>query len=51
MNIEKTFKVNDLKDDGSLTAFRIEGSKNSIDYRIYSLIKNLKMENLNMSIL
>ena len=51
MNIEKTFKLNDLKDDGSITAFRIEGSKNSIDYRIQSLIKNLKMQNLNISIL
>jgi len=51
MNIEKTFKLNDLKDDGSITAFRIEGSKNSIDYRIESLIKNLKMQNLNISIL
>ncbi len=51
MNIEKTFKLNDLKNDGSITAFRIEGSKNSTDYRIESLIKNLKMENLNISIL
>ena len=51
MNIEKTFKLNDLKNDGSITAFRIEGSKNSIDYRIESLIKNLKMQNLNISIL
>ena len=30
MNIEKTFKLNDLKHKGSLTAIRIEGSKNSI---------------------
>ena len=30
MNIEKTFKLNDLKHEGSITAIRIEGSKNSI---------------------
>ena len=30
MNIAKTFKLNDLKYKGSLTAIRIEGSKNSI---------------------
>ena len=34
MNIEKTFKLNDLKHKGSLTAIIIEGSKNSIDERI-----------------
>ena len=30
MNIENTFKLNDLKQKGSLTAVRVEGSKNSI---------------------
>ena len=43
MNIEKTFKLNDLKHGGSLTAIRMEGSKNSIDERMKSLIKELKI--------
>ena len=34
MNIENTFKLNDLKQDGSLTAIRVEGPKKSIDQRI-----------------
>jgi len=51
MNIEKTFKLNDLKHEGSITAFRIEGSKNSIDQRIENLINELKIVNLNVSIL
>ena len=51
MNIEKTFKLNDLKQEGSLTAFRIEGSKNSIDQRIKNLIDELKIINFNISIL
>ena len=51
MNIEKTFKLNDLKHEGSLTAIRIEGSKNSIDQRIQNLINELKIINFNISIL
>ena len=51
MNIEKTFKLNDLKYDGSLTAIRIEGSKNSINQRIKNLINELKIINLDISIL
>jgi len=51
MNIEDTFKLNDLKRDGSLTSIRIEGSKNSINQRIENLIKELQIENLNISIL
>jgi len=51
MNIEKTFKLNDLKHEGSITAIRIEGSKNSIDQRIENLINELKIINLNVSIL
>ena len=51
MNIQKTFKLNDLKHGGSLTAFRIEGSKNSIDQRIKNLIYELKAVNLNISVL
>ena len=50
-NIENTFKLNDLKHEGSITALRIEGSKNSIDERIDNLIKELRIENLNISIL
>ena len=51
MNIENTFKLNDLKEDGSITALRIEGSKNSIDHRIKNLINILQIKNLNISIL
>ena len=51
MNIEKTFKLNDLKQEGSITAIRIEGSKNSIDQRIKNLINELKINNFNISIL
>ena len=51
MNIEETFKLNDLKNDGSLTSIRIEGSKNSIEQRTRNLINELKVTNLNISIL
>jgi len=51
MNIENTFKLNDLKQEGSITAIRIEGSKNSIDHRIENLINELQIINLNISIL
>ena len=51
MDIEKTFKLNDLKHDGSITAIRIEGSKNSIDQRIENLINELKIINVNLSTL
>ena len=51
MNIEKTFKLNDLKYEGSLTAIRIEGSKNSINQRMKNLIDELKIINFNVSIL
>ena len=51
MNIEQTFKLNDLKHKGSLTAIRIEGSKNSIDQRVQNLINELKVMDLNISIL
>ena len=51
MNIENTFKLNDLKQDGSLTAIRIEGSKESIDQRMKNLINELKIVNQNISIL
>ncbi len=51
MNIEKTFKLNDLKHKGSFTAIRVEGPKNSIDQRIKNLITELKIINFNISIL
>jgi len=51
MSIEKTFKLNDLKHKGSLTAIRIEGSKNSIDQRIKNLTNELKIINFDISIL
>jgi len=51
MNIENTFKLNDLKQDGSITAIRIEGSKNSIEQRMENLISELQITNLNISIL
>ena len=51
MNIEDTFKLNDLKQEGSVTAVRIEGSKNSVDQRIESLIKELQIMNSSISIL
>ena len=51
MDIEKTFKLNDLKQDGSLTAMRIEGSKKSIKQRMEKLVEELKIEIHNISIL
>ena len=51
VNFENTFKLNDLKYQGSITAIRIEGAKNSIDQRIENLIKELKIMNLSISIL
>jgi len=51
MNIDKTFKLNDLKQDGSLTAVRVEGSKNSIEQRMENLINELNIANFNISIL
>ena len=51
MNIEHTFKLNDLKHGGSLSAIRIEGSRNSIDERMKNLMNELKVLNLDHSIL
>ena len=51
MDVEKTFKLNDLKHKGSLTAIRIEGSKNSIEQRVQNLINELKIIDKNISIL
>ena len=49
MNIENTFKLNDLKYTGSLTALRLEGSKKSIDQRIENLKKELKIQKFDIS--
>ena len=51
MNIENTFKLNDLRHGGSLTVMRIEGSKKSIEERMQNLINTLKIRDFNISIL
>ena len=51
MNIEATFKLNDLKYGGSFTAIRIEGTKNSIDERVKNLMNELKIKEYDVSIL
>ena len=51
MNINETFKLNDLKYQGSLAAIRIEGPKQSVDERIQNLINEFKLENFDVSIL
>tara|TARA_B100001123_G_scaffold443818_1_gene590890 strand:+ start:286 stop:1566 length:1281 start_codon:yes stop_codon:yes gene_type:complete len=51
MNIEKTFKLNDLKQDGSITAIRIEGTIGSIKQRTENLINELQIEEFNISLL
>jgi len=51
MNIEQTFKLNDLKQKGSLTAIRVEGPKKSIDERIDNLINELRVLDINTSVL
>ena len=43
--------MNDLKQEGSITAIRIEGSKSSVNQRIKNLINELNIINLNTSIL
>ena len=49
MNIEATFKLNDLKHYGSITAFRLEGSKSSIKARFKILKAELNATYLNIS--
>ena len=51
IDIEQTFKLNDLKYKGSLTAIRVEGSKKSLDERIKNLISELKIADFEISIL
>ena len=51
MNVNQTFKLNDLKYGGSLTAMRIEGSRNAIDEKVKNLSSELKIINYDISIL
>ena len=51
MNIENTFKLNDLKNKGSITAIRVEGSKKSTNERIENLKHELKVLDTNISVL
>ena len=51
MNIETTFKLNDLKYGGSFTAIRIEGTKNSTNERVKNLMSKLKIIDHDVSIL
>jgi len=51
MNIENTFKLNDLKHSGSITAIRVEGSRNSVDERVKNLIDELKVKDQDISVL
>ena len=51
MDINKSFKLNDLKYGGSLTALRIEGLQKSVDEREKNLIHELKLNNYKYSIL
>ena len=49
MNIEKTFKLNDLKHEGSITAIRLEGSKKSIEEKMINIKKELDISNFKTS--
>jgi len=51
MDIQNTFQLNDLKQKGSLTAVRIEGSKKSVDERIKSLKIKAGIPESNISLL
>ena len=51
MDIEKAFKLNDLKQKGSITAIRVEGSKKSVDQRIENLVNELKILDTEISVL
>ena len=51
MNIENTFKLNDLKYKGSLTALRIEGTKKSVNERMENLKEELKVIETSISVL
>ena len=47
MNVSKTFKLNDLRYGGSLTAIRIEGSNDSIEERMKNLLYELQINEKN----
>lgn len=51
MDIDNTFKLNDLKHKGSLTAIRIEGSKKSVNERLENLKNILNINSMNISVL
>jgi glycolate oxidase FAD binding subunit len=51
MDIKNTFQLNDLKQNGSLTAIRVEGSKKSVDERIKNLQKRVTIPESNLSLL
>ena len=51
MNIDATFKLNDLKYGGSFTAVRMEGSKKSIEERMKNLKKELIIMDYDISLL
>ena len=51
MNVAKTFKLNDLKDNGSITAMRLEGSKRSVGQRVNNLCEELKISDYDISII
>ena len=50
-NREKIFKFNDLKNEGPFLAFRMEGSKKSIDERIRDLTIELDLKSKKKSLL
>ena len=50
-NVEKIFKFNDLKYEGSFIAVRLEGSKKSIDERIQNILQELQIKKIKTSIL
>ena len=51
MDIQNTFQLNDLKQKGSLTAVRVEGSKESVDERIEILKTKVGTSESNISLL
>ena len=51
MDIKNTFQLNDLKQNGSLTALRVEGSKKSVDERVKNLQKKIVIPESNISVL
>jgi len=50
-NIEKIFKLNNLKSEEPFVAVRIEGSKKSIDERIQGIFQELQINKMKTSIL